>query len=109
MCQPWWTAETLNPADLVSNARRHHYAAQCIPGFRGYPYGLVIIWSSDHRWVVPVRANGSVCRFDEFEPSCCQWERWQREWQDVAGQWMAWVVSQATQELSPTLSALRAL
>ena len=109
MCQPWWPAEVLTAADLVRSARQHPYSAQRIPGFRGYPYGLVIIWSSNHRWVVPIRPDGTVRRWDEFEPSCCQWERWLIEWQDVADQWRLWLKGQATQELLPTFSVARAL
>lgn len=112
MCQPWWPAESLSAADLVESARRHPYSAQRIPGFSRYPYGLVIIWTvdhPDHRWVVPIRADGSVHRFDEFEPSDCQWERWLIEWQAVADQWRMWVEDQATQELSSTFPLLRAL
>jgi hypothetical protein len=95
MCQSWWTAEVLPITTVIENARQHSYSAQHVPGFPRYPYGLIVIWSSNRCWAVPVRANGSVCRFDEFEPSDCQWERWQREWQDVADQWRMWVEDQA--------------
>ena len=109
MCQPCWPAEVLNADVLVATAGQHHYAAQHIPGFRGYPYGLIVIWSPDHRWAVPVRADGSVRRFAEFEPSDCQWQRWLIEWQAVADQWRLWLKGQATQELLPTFSVARAL
>ena len=95
MCQPWWTAEVLPITTVIENAGQHPYSAQHVPGFSRYPYGLVVIWSSDHRWAVPVTRDGSVRRWDEFEPSDCQWQRWLIEWQDVADQWMAWVEDQA--------------
>ena len=102
VCQPWWTAEVLSAVNLIESAA-HHYSAQRIPGFPRYPYGLVVIWASDRRWVVPVRADGSVRRFDEFEPSECQWERWLVEWQALADQWGMWT-AQAPHNTAFTVS-----
>ena len=88
MQQTWWSGcEILHAADLAERAQADGAVARVVPGFPRYAQGLLIILFEGRRWAFPLHADGSVHRFDEFEPSDCQWQRWLLEWQDMAARW----------------------
>ncbi len=92
MQQTWWSGcEILHAADLAERAQADGAVARVVPGFPRYAQGLLIILFEGRRWAFPLHADGSVHRFDEFEPSDCQWQRWLLEWQDMAARWQQWV------------------
>ena len=83
----WDRTEILPAADLADRAVQAGLDARIVPGFPRYAHGLLVILSPDHRWALPLHPDNSVRRYEVFEPSDCQWQRWLLEWQDMAARW----------------------
>ena len=84
----WWSdCEVLPIGELTRRAEQEGATVIPVPAFEAYCHGLVVIRQADLIWAVPLRAHGQASLFEVFQPTPCQWNRWQEQWQAIARQW----------------------